>query len=116
MKVRVKVFKFANGKPDQSPCNEFDIVIDASYDQYETNDDFKNELCHLAAQRLDTDRLSKSSDWKSKQEKGCEVVVDYFDEGGVATDVVVIRNGELTSSRERLRKHEGKFLLQVSWE
>ena len=115
MKVIVKAFKFVNGSPDKFPCKEFDVMINSPYDPYEESKDFLKELCYHSAQWVGTDGLIPFCNWQSKQEKGCAVIVNFVDGGGVAKNIVTIKNGELTSSRESLKKCEGKFLLQVSW-
>ena len=115
MNVTVNAFRFVDGKPENSPYKEFDIAIDASYNPYEENTEFINELCNRSAQRLGTSGLSASYVWRSKQEKECEIVITYFDNGGVQTNVVKLENGVLTSARQRLEEREGKFFLKVIW-
>ena len=115
MKVTVEARRIVNDKPEET-VKKFNMTMNALYDQYSENDTFRVELGAVAAQYLDCDRLSCSVSWRRMDKCCCEAIVNYFDKGGVPTDIVRSKDGELTSPRESVRRHEGKYLLSVSWE
>ena len=116
MKVKVKAFKFVNEKPDKTPYKEFGLSIDAPYVQYGESEKFLDQICCASAQWLGTEGLSVSPTWTARQEKECEVIVNFVDAGGVQTDPVTIRANAITSSRKSMKKREVRLLLRVSWE
>ena len=113
MKVSVKAYPIVNGKLGEL-CKKFDMTVDSAYQQYAKSEDFLTEIGSAAAYYLDCEGLMPTSAWQGKQDDKCEVLVTYADCGGVSTDVVTMRNGELTSHRERIKQREGTYLLRVS--
>ena len=103
MKVSVKAYPIVNGKLGEL-CKKFDMTVDSAYQQYAKSEDFLTEIGSAAAYYLDCEGLMPTSAWQGKHDDKCEVLVTYADCGGVSTDVVTMRNGELTSHRERRKQ------------